>query len=538
MTEIDNNHDTLSRFVLRARRIAAHSLVLDRDELLRHAGGLIRGTLDTSGNMTMVQELPDSEEAFESLAARLRPLTVAREPIYYEKVLSALEAAASDENQGQIDELRLKWTAAEIQGSQVQAFALQQSKLDGSEATDFVSDTQLAAAWLYADLVHADATGPKRAALDFPFVERYAAAVRVFANMATLTVATLELTQKMIDAGLVSVASSSLTDEVVVGTKQLVREARAYVAEVGAAPPDLRVTQAWPAEWKPFTVTEMKRQDPANRVSVTLHNNDGTEFASYDSAVVHRDIEIEPGEWHVLVGGCTIFKVALERDHGNFVGGRIDGLHNFRDTNQLGSAASQLRLQMHAAASVRFSVNDVELFELSGFKLSPDELREEEVLAEVLGDIVAIEQLTGEQFSLCATRFTNQHRLSLRRSRLLHEGKLIRSSAGPLQATVAGDGPPQAIRTRESTLDVGGAVLPVLATFMWHPQMSAQVVQAMEGGTTYSMSIPDGERFLEWAPDNLDLRPDSDFSNIAQYELIGIAEPGSAKASDSRSAGS
>jgi hypothetical protein len=523
---------------MRARRIAAHSLVQDRTELRRHVEGSVSGTLDTSGNMTLIQELPDSEEAFESLAARLRPLTVAREPIYYEKVLSALEAASSDADQSRIDELRLKWTAAEIQGSQVQAFALQQSKLDGSEATGFVSDTQLAAAWLYADLVHADATGPKKAALDFPFVERYAAAVRVFANMAMLTVATLELTQKMIDAGFVSVAPSSLTDDVVVGTRQLVREARAYVAEVGAAAPDLRVTQTWPAEWKPFTVTEMKRQDPANRVSVTLHDNVGTKFASYDSAVVHRDMELEPGEWHVLVGGCTIFKVALERDQGKFVGGRMDGLHEFRDTNELGSAASQLRLQLHSASSVRFSVNDVELFELSGFELSPDELREEEVLAEVLGDIVAIERLTGEQFSLCATRFTDQHRLSLRRSRLLYDGRLIRSSRGPLRATVSGDGPLQAIRTRESTLDVGGAVVPVLASLMWHPQMSVLTVQATESETTYSVSIPDGEHFLEWAPDRLDLRPDSDFSNIALYGLIGIQEPGTIKASSPKRVGS
>lgn len=269
----------------------------------------------------------------------------------------------------------------------------------------------------------------------------------------------------------------------------------------------------------------MKRQDPSNRVNVKLRRNDGTEVASYDSAVIHRDTEREPGQWHVLVGGCTIFKIALERDDGKFVGGRFEGLHELRNTNELGLAATQLRLQMHATASVAFSVNDVELFELSGFELSPDELRQEEVLAEVLGDIVAIEHLTGEQFSLCATRFTNQHRLSLRRSRLLHDGKLIRSSHGPLQATVDGDGPPQAIRTRESTLDVGGAVVPIPATFMWHPQMSSHFIQTHVNETTYSMSVPDGEQFLEWAPEKVDLRPDSDFSNIAQYGLLGIREP-------------
>lgn len=73
---------------------------------------------------------------------------------------------------------------------------------------------------------------------------------------------------------------------------------------------------------------------------------------------------------------------------------------------------------------------------------------------------------------------------------------------------------------------------------MWHPQMSAHIVKTMDGETTYSMSVSDGERFLEWAPEKLDLRPDSDFSNITQYRLIGIEEPSSTKASGSESASS
>lgn len=503
MTKSGGHDNTLSRFVLRARRIAAHSLVEDRAELLRHAEGSFDGTLDTSGNMTIVQELPDSEEAFESLAARLRPLTIKAEPIYYAKVLSALKPLASDEDLDRIEGLRRAWTAAEIQGSQVQAFALQQSKPDGSEATDFVSDTQLAAAWLYADLVHADATGAKKAALDFPLAERYAAAVRVFAHMASLTLATLELVQAMIDVGRVTIADNALTDEVVVGKKQLVRETRAYVAEVGTAPPDLRITQGWPADWKPFTVTEMRRQDPANRVSVRLQDDEGAETASYESAVIHRNSDTEPGEWHVLVGGCFVFKIGIEREGGKFVGGRFEGIHEVTGTNELGLAAAQLRLQMHAAAAIVFSVNDVELFQLSGFELSPEGLRQYEVLAEVLGDIVAIERIRGERFDLCATRFTNQHRVLLRRTRLLHEGKLVRSGRGPISATITGDGPPQVIRTPASTLDVGGAVVPMLASLLWHPHMSAEAVEMIDGVTSYSISVPSGERFLEWAPAKL-----------------------------------
>ena len=44
--------------------------------------------------MTIEQELPE-EENFESLVARLRPLTVQKEPIHYAKVLAAIETALS-----------------------------------------------------------------------------------------------------------------------------------------------------------------------------------------------------------------------------------------------------------------------------------------------------------------------------------------------------------------------------------------------------------------------------------------------------------
>lgn len=525
---------TLDRFVLRARRIAAHSLVQDRAELRRHAEGSFSGTLDTSGSMTVVQELPDSEEAFESLAARLRPLTIKSEPIYYAKVLSALDAVAADEDKPRIERLTHAWSAAEIQGTQVQGYSLQQSKMDGSDATGPVSDTQLAAAWLYADLVHADATGPKQAALAFPLTERYAAAVRVFANLATLTLATLELIQTMSDAGRVIITPEALTGDVVIGKTQLVREARGYVADLGAAPPDLRVSPGWPAEWKPFTVTEMRRQNPANRVRVRLRGSDGGDIAAYDSAVIHRDMDAGSGQWHVLVGGCFVFKIGIERESGAVVGGRFDGIHELTGTNELGLAAARLRLQMHEATAVVFGVNDIDLFELSGFQLPHEHHRQDQVLTEVLGDIVAIEQMTGELLSLCATPFTDHHRVLLRRTRLLHEGKLVYSHPGPLKVTRNSADPPQVIHTPASTLDVGGAMVPMLASFLWHPNMISEVVEKIDGVTTFSMTVPEGQRFLEWAPEKLDLRPDSDFSDIASYNLSGIDEVDLGRPADTR----
>lgn len=515
--------DVLNRFVLRARRIAAHSLVLDRAKLQSHASGSLRGTIDTTGKMTMVQELPNDEEAFESLAARLRPLTVRSEPIYFVKVFAALEAVQSAEYEGRIAALRDAWDDTEIQGTQVQAFSVQQSMADGTEATDFVSDTQLAAAWLYADLVHADATGAKKAALVFPMVERYAAAVRNFSHMALLTLATLELVESMAEAGLIVLDPQARTAEVVVGKSELVRETRAYMAEVGTTPPDLRITRGWSDEWKPYTVTEMLRQTPNNRVQVALRMDNGGVLAEYDGAVVHRSTEIDSRDWHVLVGGCLVFKFRFDYEGDKFLGGHFEGIQVLSGTNELGWATSRLWLQMEGAAIV-FSVNGVQLFELEDFVMTASERREFEVRAEVLGDIVAIERLTGEVFDECTSRFTNSHRVSLRRARLIHEAKLIRSKRGPLVATRDVEQPPRAILSAASTLDVGGAKVPVPRTMLWHPQMTGEFVETVSGQSSFRMAVPDGERFFEWAPDLLNLMPDSDFSDVTPFGLSGIAE--------------
>jgi len=516
--------DVLSRFVLRARRIAAHSLVQDRAKLQSHASGTFKGTLDTTGTLTMVQELPDDEEAFESLAARLRPLTVRREPIYFGEVFAALEAAQTAKYQGRIRALRYAWNAAEIQGTQVQAFSVQQSKADGTEATDFVSDTQLAAAWLYADLVHADATGAKKAALVFPMVERYGAAVRKFAHLALLTLETLELVESMADDGLIDLDSEARTADVVVGKSELVRETRAYVAEVGTTPPDLRMSRGWPDDWKPYTVTEMLRESPTNRVQVTLRMADGETLAEYDGAIVRRSVESDSREWHVLVGGCFVFEIGLDYAGDKFVGGHFDNLQILSGSNELRWSASRLWLQMHQSTAVVFGVNDIQLFELTGFTLTPAEAREHEVLAEVLGDIVTIERLTGEACDECNSRFTNAHRVSLRRARLLHEGKLIRANRGPLMATRDVEQPPQAIMSAASKLEIGGAKVPVPRTMLWHPDMTAEFVETVDRQSRFRMAVPSGERFFEWAPDLLSLMPTSDFSDAAPFQVSGISE--------------
>lgn len=83
---------TLNRFVLRARRIEAHSLARDRRALSALLEFSLAGQIQLDGTMEMRRALPD-EEAFESLAARVRPVLVKSESVYLARVLDAVKAA-------------------------------------------------------------------------------------------------------------------------------------------------------------------------------------------------------------------------------------------------------------------------------------------------------------------------------------------------------------------------------------------------------------------------------------------------------------
>jgi hypothetical protein len=151
----------LEAFVLRARRVMEHSLVREQRPLI---DDLIRGKFRysivknvESGEVTqqeLNQPLP-AEELFESLAARMRPLIVSNEPIYYRRVFDAIETLVPADSLTELVE-PMKWWRANWKsvtdrtaGNPPQAYVVMTQ--DGT-----VKDWELAYAWLYGDLVHAD----------------------------------------------------------------------------------------------------------------------------------------------------------------------------------------------------------------------------------------------------------------------------------------------------------------------------------------------------------------------------------------------
>lgn len=527
------DEETLRRFVLRARRVHAHSIVQDWDELLRHAHGGFDGYFDLAGRMTITRRLPADEEVFESLASRVRPLTVKSEPLYYAKVFDAIErlvgeADVEDALRTRLRALRRAWDASEIQGTQIQAYSVQSARIDGTEATNIVSDTQLAAAWLYADLVHADAQGPKREALAFSFRERYAAAVRVFSHMAALTVATKQLVESLRDARLLTVDDSAWEEDVTVSASELVEEARAFVAPLGSEMPDMRDSLELTEEWSAFTVTELLRQDPANHVRVVLRDDNGDVTAAYDAAVVRRRPDAASAEWDVLVAGSVMFKFSFDNQGERMTDAHFRGWEAFESTNELKLASTRLMLEFHRASAMAFEVGGSELLSLGPPTFSADERRELEVLAETVEDIVTIERLARQALQPCNGRFDDHDRVRLRRARLLLEGQIVHAMRHPITVTAPEGNPPQVLVVAAGTLNVGGAEVPTPQTVMRHPAMTATETGAAPSSgpdaKAYRMTPPDGEQFLAWVPGLVEVSSDEDLVVTRSWNLIGIDE--------------
>lgn len=525
--------DTLRRFVMRARRVQAHSLVQDWDGLLRHASGGFEGQLDVSGRMTLTRRLPEDEEVFESLASRIRPLTVKSEPVYYVKVFDAIErnlsgARIQEERKIRLRDLRRAWDAAEIQGTQVQAYAVQSVRLDGTEATNMVSDTQLAAAWLYADLVHADAQGPKREALAFPLRERYAAAVRVFSRMAALTAETLQLIESLRDDGVLAVEDSAWEDDAVVGASELSEEARAYLAPLGSEIPDMRRSLQLTEEWTAFTVTDLLRQDPANQVRVVLRDEGAEVVASYDAAVVRRDPEGTSAAWDVLVAGSVVFKFSFALQGEQVAHAEFRGWEAFDSTNELRLASTRLLLQLHRAVAMAFEVRGNDLLSLVPPTFSARTQRELEVIAQTIDDIVTIERISGQPLAPCNGPFDDRDRVRLRRARLMSEGLVVHAMRHPVTVTAPQGVPPQVIVVASGSLNVGGVEVPTPRTLMRHPRMIVTEADADRhagaDARRFRIEPPGEEQFLAWAPERLQV-PDDDVLVVgAPWDLTGIDE--------------
>ena len=245
-----DDRDRVQRFVLRARRVLAHSLVRDNLELLNNAA---QGTFqvnveinnDTGEGVHRFRRNLPPEEAFESLAARLRPFVMRKEAVYWELVLDSIENLLSEDTLADfadVQSLRDYWSEV-VEGSKFAAQAYYVVTENGT-----LADVQLADLWLNSDSLH---TQPIRSGVgnDLDITERYHAAAGIYARIGVCVEYTFMWIDYLVWIGRLELDRSAFTDQVVADCSIDV-ETKAYCRPVGAAPMPKEMSEMDFSHWK------------------------------------------------------------------------------------------------------------------------------------------------------------------------------------------------------------------------------------------------------------------------------------------------
>ena len=236
--EISAQHlKTLEAFVMRARRIEAHSICADAEALVKLAQLQLDLEHVPGEGAFLVRAVPP-EEQIESAAARIRPLLLQDHGIHYSRVLGSLKFFLKDDValSEVLKSIRAEWMrikdGTDLLGMKMFAAAHEDDQLSAA------SDLELAFAYFYGDVVHHDASRRSSTAA-FGVKHRYQMAASVVARVVVLTLSTLNLTRKANIAGLIQLAENVLTDPVVVEETVLRFPVEAaFIAPPGTPPPD------------------------------------------------------------------------------------------------------------------------------------------------------------------------------------------------------------------------------------------------------------------------------------------------------------
>lgn len=188
-------------FVLRARRIVSHSLCTDAVGLMNLADGAWRGSRK-DGKVALQRVLPN-EEILESLATRVRPLILKRDPVQYGHVLNALTnyliRHGHADSASWCSELKKDWKSVDLETGAAGYF-LSITQNGSNQPPLEITDIALAGTWFYGDLVHAKQEEIDRGKA-FEIDQRYAAAAVRVAQLATLARDTLNFIRSLVEDG-------------------------------------------------------------------------------------------------------------------------------------------------------------------------------------------------------------------------------------------------------------------------------------------------------------------------------------------------
>jgi hypothetical protein len=202
--------EIVERFVLRARRILAHSLCTNEFEIQCVADGAWYAARK-DGVESISRRLPN-EETLESLAARVRPLMLMDDGVHYNTVLNALSNLLM--RNGRPHDavwcrwLKKDWKSVDLKGGNA-GYYLSVTTEGSEDPPTEITDVGLADSWFYGDLVHADQVQIE-AGKSFGIEHRFAAAAVRTAQIAILARELLTYIRVLVEEGHVKVSDHVL----------------------------------------------------------------------------------------------------------------------------------------------------------------------------------------------------------------------------------------------------------------------------------------------------------------------------------------
>lgn len=293
--------EVLERFVIRARRVKAHSLVQD-GSVEKYAKTQMTVSFSmTTGATTIKDVVVPDEEVFESLATRLRPFIVTTEPIYLPNVFRAIRSLVPVDALGEKDEDLEKALASAEQRFEhrfrerdVETYAVQLLDREGNPESGYVSDAVMAGSWLYTDTVHADPHGEKAEGKKFGYRARYAAASPFFCELAILIVSMLNIVRALVEKGDLTIPDTVWSEPVTYAEAEetageRVVEGSMRVFPVGTVPPDGARLEDIPGGVEATPMVLGLLADPEGRAVLTVYEEGGEPIALYPAYRRLRD---------------------------------------------------------------------------------------------------------------------------------------------------------------------------------------------------------------------------------------------------------
>lgn len=221
--------ERLSAFVRRLRRIEAHPLIAaDAGKSIYHwyttpfrMSILLHRSDGEPISTQMIYELPD-EVQFESLAARLRPMTLATDVLGHKSVMDSLDALTAHLDNAGVREanadVRARWVKAterdrNNRGTTSRAYKVVIHTANG-DVIEELTDLDLAYGWLYEDSMHGDLPSMDQISAR----DRYFAAVTVFCHIALAALHTLNYIRELVASGLLTLPDEAMNAPVVAET--------------------------------------------------------------------------------------------------------------------------------------------------------------------------------------------------------------------------------------------------------------------------------------------------------------------------------